>query len=261
LKKYALLFIILSFMSAFALADFKPEEKPIRGLNLDTAYVLPQWGVDFRIALPDVTMPLTVGIFDGVQISTRSLLWATAARVPNAGLKWNIAKESDNMPAFSVGGSGNWITVRNIAVDGLAQPIDKVEVLYYNFSAYATKNFGYLTASTAFTYNKVNVHITYTGYDSAQLDQLFYDALKVYTGVLDPTSMFTMSIILHYEVLQNLRLVAEGLVTLDEPYAYYLAFGLIWAVGDNFRLDSGIAYARAAQFHTGLPHLGLGLNF
>lgn len=259
---------ILTLFAAFSLADFKPEEKPIRGLNIDTAYVLPLGGVDARVAFPDVSIPLSVGIFDGLQLNSRTVLWFTQVRVPNVGLKWNLAKETENMPAFSIGGSGSWITIKDIPLDNYAsglgslyETIDKVEIFYYNLSLYASKNFGYITASTALTYNKVNVTIFDAGSDTQTITDLFYKALKYFTGVLEPTSMFTASVVVHYEILQNLRLITEALVTLDEPYAYYLAAGLVLALGDNFRIDAGVIGARAAQFYSPLPHLGVGLNF
>lgn len=264
MKKILFTSAIVFIFSLIAFADFKPEEKPIRGLNLDTAYTLPPGGFDIRLALPDISLPISFGVFDGLQITTRSIIWLTQVRVPNLSLKWNLAKETDNMPAFSIGGSGNWITVRNLVLNDVSEPyhtIDKIEVFYYNLSGYVSKNFGHLTASASFTYNRANFMIFDEGSDSETMFNYVYDFLKYYTGVPEPNTMFMASFVLHYEILQNLRLVAEGMVTLDEPYAYYLAGGLIWALGDNFRIDAGIIGIRAAQFQTPLPHFGLSLNF
>jgi hypothetical protein len=262
MKNFIINLIALTALYIPANADFQAGELPISGFSIDTAYVLPEHGWALKESFPEITMPVEYGAWKGLQLGTNAVSWLAA--VSNASLKWNIFPEGE-MPAFSVGGAFAAAAVKNFQVkDGAGNvigTIDKVAITYFNITGYLSKKIGDLYVSGSFTYNKATVTLTDSNYDPGQLDSDFMTTMKYYTGEEDPLGMTNMALSFMWQCTPSLRLLLEGLLLVEEPFAYYTAGGFIWAMGDTFRLEAGLGSIRMGSFKLGFPHLGLGMRF
>lgn len=211
-----IVFLILIFSSIYA--DFRDDERPVWGMLNDTAYILQagEWNID-------LWGPISLGLFNIFQINTNFWLWFP--QVPNVNLKCNIIKESDVLPAFSIGGSYMQFTHTIKRNDEDIQNTLK----WYHFGGYISKQFTpTMYLSGAYIYNGI-----YTP-NELTLDDIL---LLAVIGTKSSSKILLDFIIQTGKIA---RFYLNGVLNLGDKVEPDAGFGIEWALGDIFRLKIGI---------------------
>lgn len=238
MKKRAIFVVFLMLIFCIIYADFRDDELPVWGMINDTAYILQEgeWNID-------LWGPVSLGLFNIFQINTNFWLWFP--QIPNVNLKFNILKESDNLPALSIGGSYMQFTHTIKRDDKDIQNTVK----WYHLGGYISKKLTqtfYL--SGAYVFNGVNTPNEITTED------LFLLAI---IGTKDSSKILLDFII---ETGKIARFYLEGVLNLGNKVEPDAGMAIEWALGDIFRLKLGI-YVPIRENTFYLPFIDLHWRF